>query len=83
MVYQQGLIEREINDMVLRELGERNKSIQQGSVPESNSPLSQQREVQDGDVCPICQEVLSQAKEPLTYCRYVSHILLPCTVEPR
>eukprot|EP00800_Vazella_pourtalesii_P020939 TRINITY_DN758_c0_g3_i3.p1 TRINITY_DN758_c0_g3~~TRINITY_DN758_c0_g3_i3.p1 ORF type:complete len:434 (-),score=81.19 TRINITY_DN758_c0_g3_i3:655-1956(-) len=69
LTFQQGLIEREINDMVLRELGERNKIIHEGSVPKSNSPVSQQRQVQDGDVCPICQEDLSQATEPLTYCR--------------
>ncbi|KAI6649338.1 E3 ubiquitin-protein ligase ZSWIM2-like isoform X2 [Oopsacas minuta] len=69
LIYQKGLIEREINDLVLRELGERNRSVNHRAINESTSPLSYQRELQEGDVCPICQEVLSQANEPLTFCR--------------
>ena len=69
VVYQLGLIEREINELVLRELGERNRSLKQETVTEDSSP-SEQKEVNEGDVCPICQEVISQTTESLTYCRY-------------
>ena len=68
MVYQLGLIEREINDLVLRELGERNKSREDRAVREHSS-LSEQKEVNEGDVCPICQEVLDKTTDSLTFCR--------------
>jgi len=69
VVWQQGLTEREINEILHGYL-----SRQSPTLPKDHTPSSQlqipQREIGPDDVCPICQDDLLGSKRQLTYCRY-------------
>ena len=71
VVFQLGLIEREINDIIYS----RPKQTQSKNVVSQKNSESatggcvQKRPISADDVCPICQEELLGSTKPLTYCR--------------
>lgn len=67
VVWQQGLVEREINEL-LRELTRENY---QGNPVKKNETEVEQRAIEETDVCPICQEEFLANKCSITYCRSV------------
>ncbi|CAF0715727.1 unnamed protein product [Adineta steineri] len=77
MVWQKGLVEREINEL-LRGLvqpdNERNKSHHNQNTKNDDENDGdgevKQRPIGENDVCPICQEEFLIKKLPITYCRH-------------
>ena len=69
VVWQLGLIEREINEILLGHL-RKQSPVRTAAVQPSNHKAVQ-RDVGPDDVCPICQdELLSPAQKALTFCKY-------------
>lgn len=72
MVWQHGLVEREINEL-LRGLttqdNQRNKLNNDYKTNVDNQ--IEQRIINENDLCPICQEEFLIKKLPITYCRLV------------
>ncbi|KAL6612001.1 hypothetical protein LY90DRAFT_70848 [Neocallimastix californiae] len=82
ILYQLSLIDREINYLLeLRDLrfrkNKNNQNInnknekENGSRNESSEYYSKvkQREIEDDQICPICQETFKDSPGPITYCR--------------
>ena len=68
-------MEREINEVMrgcyTRSNSVSRKSSEKGVATENREKLKQ-KEIEDDDVCPICQDEFLQQPEPLTYCKYVT-----------
>ncbi|KAM6071130.1 LOW QUALITY PROTEIN: E3 ubiquitin-protein ligase ZSWIM2 [Chlamydotis macqueenii] len=67
-----GLLERQIEDVLQRLHQEQTKSRGNSLVTtlhQENDRCTNQRETDEKDVCPICQELLKKML-PITYCRY-------------
>ena len=72
VIFQLGLVEREINEILQGYLMRQSpETDQSGASSGSHGQLGPQREVGPEDVCPICQEELLGGKSlPLTYCKF-------------
>ncbi|CAF0983259.1 unnamed protein product [Rotaria sp. Silwood1] len=77
MLWQQGLVEREINELLrelTRENDEKNKSNSNYKIKDEDENDAdsnvEQRPISENDVCPICQEEFLSKKLPITYCRH-------------
>ena len=74
VVYQLGLVEREIGEVVrgmfTNTRGNNSQSTSRKTNEESDSreKLSK-KEITEDDVCPICQEDLFGQSQPTTYCK--------------
>ncbi|BFY98253.1 hypothetical protein BsWGS_01293 [Bradybaena similaris] len=74
--WQLGLVEREINEVLQgRVTSEQNRVKMQkktAKVIDSSDGhnIVEQREIAEGDVCPICQEDLLTKKQLVTYCKF-------------
>ncbi|CAB4015338.1 E3 ubiquitin- ligase ZSWIM2-like [Paramuricea clavata] len=73
LVYQLGLVEREIGEVV-RGLftntgGSKPTTRKTDGESDSREKLSK-KEITEDDVCPICQEDLFEQTQPTTYCKY-------------
>jgi E3 ubiquitin-protein ligase ZSWIM2 len=67
IVYQFGLIEREIHEVINGYLTQQSPRQEEATVPS----LFQQRPVSQDDVCPICQdELMSEKPQRLTHCKH-------------
>ena len=71
MVWQQGVVEREINEL-LRELTRENHQQRKVSSEKENGTEVEQRAIEENDLCPICQEEFLANKLSITYCRFVN-----------
>ncbi|KAL5006572.1 hypothetical protein ScPMuIL_015378 [Solemya velum] len=73
VTWQQGLVEREINDILRGITAQLQKkqpiNIHRKLVKDDRQAL-QQREIKDDDVCPICQDELLNKHLPVTYCKF-------------
>ncbi|TPX60520.1 hypothetical protein PhCBS80983_g01679 [Powellomyces hirtus] len=75
ILYQQSLVEREISELLSSRKNNRAKvkSTCSAQVPGQTSHAKdnsiEPRPIEEGDVCPICQEDLASADAPLTYCK--------------
>lgn len=79
MVYQLGLVEREIGEVVrgLFTNTDGSKTVTRKTDEESDSREKlTKKAITEDDVCPICQEDLFEQKQPTTYCRYDKHIFV-------
>ncbi|XP_067942813.1 E3 ubiquitin-protein ligase Zswim2-like [Watersipora subatra] len=77
--WQSGLVEREINSLLLAEKKRRseirNRPVtprQLATAPKTHNgrTVLEQREITEEDSCPICMEDLLANRQPVTYCRY-------------
>ena len=69
LVWQRSLTDIEIETVLQMRFAKRPKTAapkQQASGADGNHP--ERREVEEGDICPICQEEMKNT-EALTYCR--------------
>lgn len=74
VVYQLGLVEREISEVVRGSFANNKTNKETGSnrrykETDSREKLSK-KEITEDDVCPICQEDLRDQIQPTTYCKY-------------
>ncbi len=71
MVFQLGLVEREIQEILSGHLKFQNpkRQSEESSVPQSAS--CDQRAITGDDLCPICQESLTTKPQRLSYCKYI------------
>lgn len=78
MTWQLGLNEREINQIIRGDAAQnqqKNKpsqaknSKQSDKKPEEASSSTEQREILESDVCPICQDEFLSKKLPVSFCR--------------
>ena len=71
VVFQLGLVEREINGIMQNDRTKR--TLQSAKNKDVDSPCNQgtvpQRPLSQEDLCPICQEELLGSPNPLTYCK--------------
>ncbi|XP_075789885.1 E3 ubiquitin-protein ligase ZSWIM2 isoform X3 [Pelodiscus sinensis] len=72
--FQLGLLEREINDILQRlhqehTLPSRANALSNKTVQKEDDGYIHQKEIDEEDVCPICQEELLKKMFPITYCR--------------
>ena len=67
-VYQLGLCERELNDVVYGKKETERKVIKAVSAG-GDRDILKQKTLDADDVCPICQEDIYKNKKGLTYCR--------------
>ena len=68
-MYQLGLCERELNN-VLYGVKQAEKKVIQKSQSANGRGTIKQKEIEEDDVCPICQEDICKRKNNLTFCRY-------------
>ena len=72
VVYQLGLVEREIGEVVrglfTNTRGNKPSTSKSDGESDSREKLSK-KEILEDDVCPICQEDLFGEKHPTTYCK--------------
>ena len=72
VVYQLGLVEREIGEVVrglfTNTRGNNSESRKTNGESDSREKLSK-KEITEDDVCPICQEDLYGQSQPTTYCK--------------
>lgn len=72
VVYQLGLVEREIGEVVhgmfTNTRGNNSTSRKTNEESDSREKLSK-KEIAEDDVCPICQEDLFGQSQPTTYCK--------------
>ena len=69
VIWQLGLIEREINEILLGHL--RKQSPVHSASRQPSDQKTVQRDIGPDDICPICQdELLSQQQKALTFCKY-------------
>ena len=72
VVYQLGLVEREIGEVVrgmfTNTRGNNSTSRKTNEESDSRETLSK-KEITEDDVCPICQEDLFGQSQPTTYCK--------------
>ena len=73
MVYQLSLVEREVNEILYSRTGTTHRVTKESKEPTASSTSGRavvtRREVTEGDVCPICQDELLGAPEPVTFCK--------------
>lgn len=75
--WQLGLVEREINEVLQGHVTSEQNHVKMqkktSKVIDSSDGhnIVEQREITEGDVCPICQEDLLTKKQLVTYCKYV------------
>ena len=68
VIWQLGLIEREINEILLGHL-RRQSPVHSSAQPSDQKTV--QRDIGPDDVCPICQdELLGASQQSLTFCKY-------------
>eukprot|EP01135_Chromosphaera_perkinsii_P008740 Nk52_evm73s1444 gene=Nk52_evmTU73s1444 len=72
LIFQRGLVEREINQILRGHsevLASKNSNV---SIPNDTKGKDgvEAREIKEDEVCPICQENLLEGDVPLTYCKY-------------
>ncbi|XP_010073540.1 PREDICTED: E3 ubiquitin-protein ligase ZSWIM2, partial [Pterocles gutturalis] len=71
-----GLLEREIEDVLQQLHKERTpkpnteETLFSQTLHQENDGCIEQREIDEDDVCPICQDELLKKMLPVTYCRY-------------
>ncbi|XP_064924994.1 E3 ubiquitin-protein ligase ZSWIM2 [Columba livia] len=69
-----GLLEREIEDVLQRLHQERTQNPEETlfsqTLHQESDRCIDQKEIDEEDVCPICQEELLKKMLPITYCRY-------------
>ena len=68
MLWQRGLVEREINELLRVERNQSKKFVEDEINADSEV---EQRSIGENDVCSICQEEFLIKKLPITYCRFV------------
>ncbi|XP_059145371.1 uncharacterized protein LOC131932456 isoform X2 [Physella acuta] len=74
--WQLGLVEREINEILRGKVTSEQprsrptKAISKASEMSEGRAVVDQREIADGDVCPICQDEMLVKKLPVTYCKF-------------
>ena len=79
VTWQLGLVEREINELLrgITAHQDTKTSLRKNLQPtgseqtseDQDSGLVPQREINEDDVCPVCQDELLKKHEPVTYCR--------------
>ncbi|NXW83450.1 ZSWM2 ligase, partial [Alopecoenas beccarii] len=69
-----GLLEREIEDVLQRLHQEQTQNSEEPlfsqTLHQESDRCIDQKEIDEEDVCPICQEELLKKMLPITYCRY-------------
>lgn len=72
VVYQQSLVEREINEVIRGAfIRHQQPNRQNQSISSDNREKLKQKDITDEDVCPICQDdLMTKSGEPLTYCKF-------------
>lgn len=73
VIFQLSLVEREINEVMKGGYSRSNRSKRKDSGKDmANSDDREklkQKQIEEEDVCPICQDELLRKPEPLTYCK--------------
>lgn len=75
IIFQLSLVEREINEVMRgsysrsSRAAKRRNSEKDMTASDSREKLKQ-KQIEEQDVCPICQDELLQKPEPITYCKY-------------
>ena len=72
MIFQKGLVEREINEIIQGIHVWQREGIKTEEIILDDKNELAAKSIDQEDVCPICQEELWNQKEPLTHCKYVS-----------
>ena len=66
-------MEREINEVMRggfsRSRRGKRKDSEKDAISSDNREKLKQKQIEEEDVCPICQDELLQKPEPLTYCK--------------
>ena len=81
VIFQLSLVEREINEVMRgsysrsSRAANRRNSEKDMTASDSREKL-QQKQIEEQDVCPICQDELLQKPEPITYCKWVCNLCL-------
>lgn len=70
VVWQLGLIEREINEILRGYLIRQSPTPSKDHTPSSQPAQIPQREIGPDDVCPICQDDLLGSARRVTYCKF-------------
>lgn len=72
VVYQLSLVEREINEVIRGAfVRHQQQTTQNQTFSSDNREKLKQKDIEEEDVCPICQDdLLTKSGEPLTYCKY-------------
>lgn len=68
VVYQLGLCERELNNVIYGRKEPERKIVKTVSAG-NDRDIQKQKKIEADDVCPICQEDLVKSRGSLTYCR--------------
>ncbi|XP_075789884.1 E3 ubiquitin-protein ligase ZSWIM2 isoform X2 [Pelodiscus sinensis] len=81
--FQLGLLEREINDILQRlhqehTLPSRANALSNKTVQKEDDGYIHQKEIDEEDVCPICQEELLKKMFPITYCSCGNNVHITC-----
>lgn len=69
VVYQLGLCERELNNVIYGRKEPERKIVKTVSAG-NDRDIQKQKKIEADDVCPICQEDLVKSRGSLTYCRF-------------
>ena len=70
MVFQKALVEREIQEILQGHHVRKQESAKMTDVVLDGKEKLIAKNIDEDDVCPICQEELLDCKEPLTHCKY-------------
>lgn len=69
VIFQLGLVEREINEVLLGYLTRQNPNEKDSANKISSCGSCDQRPIASDDMCPICQDELLKMPQRLSYCR--------------
>ena len=70
VVFQKALVEREIHEILQGHHVRKQESAKVTDVVIDGKEKLIAKNIDEDDVCPICQEELLDCKEPLTHCKY-------------
>ncbi|XP_065053622.1 E3 ubiquitin-protein ligase Zswim2-like [Rhopilema esculentum] len=71
LLFQQALVEREINEIIQGvHIHRRSSTKKEELVQFEEKGKLPAKSIDNDDVCPICQEEIKNCKEPLTHCKY-------------
>ena len=71
LIWQQALIEREINEIILGYLRRQPADQSKSSIQShDHTKMVTQRQIEPGDVCPICQDNLLDSTQSIVYCQF-------------
>ncbi len=71
LVWQLGLVEREIDEIILGYISKQSADqSKRSNESHDNANIVSRRSIEPEDVCPICQNNMSDSTQPVVYCRF-------------